>query len=197
MDACFEHEFKFSRWLSDYLDGSVVKRGVSITNIGDRFNLRTKHDSEWVHSGHSTPDVEIFHNIEFDLSHPSREKTVTPPTGPAYIECKMGDAYRCPRQEVTNRRDTGIPEIQREFAGQLMRFQYHDQSVSHSDRPKSTVFVTCPYMLDGVFHDKDIPGFSAAQFEQTLRSLGLGLVYRHKNGIVLQVDSNNSYLVLD
>ena len=108
----------------------------------------------------------------------------------------MGDAYRYPNQEVGDRSDTGIPDIQREFAGQLFTYQYHNDNRAISESPKSTVFVTCPYMLDGVFHEKQISGFSAAQFEQTLRSLGLGWVYRNEDGIVLQVDSNNSYLVV-
>jgi len=174
MQNQYKTERDFPRWLNNHLNKSIVKRGKRKSYIGERFVLNTKHDSKWQHERDTRPDIEITHQIKFDLSYPQREQYVIPPTNPAYIECKMGDAYRSVNKRVINRIDTGIPDIQREFSNQLPRYQYHTDQFEINESPISTVFVTCPYMLAGEFHKKEIAGFSVEQFEQTLRSLNLG-----------------------
>lgn len=203
MKKQFEGEHGFTKWLSSYLDGATVKRGVMHPQleVGERFTLEVEREAEQPEKDDTRPDIGVFHDIKFDLRCSPREKYVTPPTNPAYIECKMGDAYREPSQVITNRMDTGIPELQRCFSDQLQSYQRGNNELQYRRRynrdEQWTVFVTCPFMLDGVLHEKNIAGFSVEQFEQTLRGLGLGWVFRHRNGIVLQMDSNNSYLVVD
>lgn len=203
MKNYFKDEREFSEWLSNYLNEKTVKRGVMAptSNVGEQFVLGTEHESGEERYDEDEPDIEISHNIEFDLQCPQREQYVTPPTNPFYIECKLGEAYRKSDQEVRDRSDTGIPALQRSFTGQLQSYQCRDDELEQClrDGPDArwTILVTCPFMLDGLFHEKQISGFAAKQFEQTLRELGFGWAYRHHRGIVLQIDSNNSYLVLD
>ena len=193
----FKDEHKFIKWLEDALDGSRVKRGRSYPDTGEKGNPTIRASSEVGDrkSGEIVPDITLSHDIYFEISHPHRRKVVTPPTEPAYIECKIGTAYREEGEIATERSDTGIPEIQRELNGQLKRYQYKSSTAQPTDASKNTVFVTCPYMLDVDFHKNHLLDFSVAQFEQTLRSHNLGWVYRNQHGIVLQLDSNNSYLV--
>lgn len=193
----FKNENSFINWLKDALDGSHVKRGRSHLGTGEEGypTIRASSEVGDRKSGEIVPDVTLSHDISFEISHPHRREVVTPPTNPAYIECKIGPAYRKEGYIATERSDTGIPKIQRELNGQLKQYQYKSRIAQPTDARKNTVFVTCPYMLDGDFHVSDLLDFSVAQFEQTLRAHNLGWIYRHENGIVLHLDSNNSYLV--
>ena len=195
----FKDENKFIRWLEDALDGSRVKRGRSYpATVGRSYpTIRASREVGDRKSGEIIPDITLSHDIRFEIAHPHRKKIVTPPTEPAYIECKIGDAYGEEGQIATERSDTGIPEIQRELNSQLKKYQYKNKLSEPTDASKNTVLVTCPYMLDGEFHKRDLLDFSVGQFEQTLRAHNLGWVYRNQHGIVLHLDSNNSYLVID
>jgi hypothetical protein len=199
MDLPLKDEHEFIRWLEGYLDGAIVKRNKShpAIDVGKQFKIQVKKEPKRGKPTDLRPDIELSHEIEFDLSHPIRREAVTSPTSPAWTECKIGSGYTGENVNVQKRSDTGIAAIQREFAGQLPKYQYDNKKYHPTDSPKITVLVTCPYMLDGVFDGSDLPDFSVKQFEQTLRGLNLGWIYRHKNGIVLQIDSNNSYLILD
>ncbi|MDS0299363.1 hypothetical protein NDI76_11480 [Halogeometricum sp. S1BR25-6] len=203
MKSHFEDEREFSQWLSDRLDGATVIRSVIDPTTGDRtgFTLKTTHQSGVARNDTERPDIEMFHNIDFDHTWSQREEYAYPPTNPVYIECKIGDAFRERGEQVADRSDTGIPAIQRALPGQLRDYQNGDSKSLTGAGPDSdikwTVLVTCPFMLDGVLSEKAISGFSLEQFKQTLRALSLGWVYRHEHGIVLQMDALNSYLVLD
>ena len=176
-----------------------MKRGRSHPGTGEKGypTIQASREVGDRKSGEIVPDITLSHDICFEISHPHRRKVVKQPTEPSYIECKIGPAYRKEDQIATKRSDTGIPEIQRELNDQLKGYQYKSSTAQPTDASKNTVFVTCPYMLDGDFHKSSLLDFSVAQFEQTLRSHSLGWVYRSQHGIVLQLDSNNSYLVPD